>query len=270
MKTAPTTNNRPTEMLFAVILSELADFVRHSAFHLDFTNPSIKNIAGQHSIAEEADRLIALEKTLEEMYLAFCTSESPLHFMTICTMRGHLAKCRFLQETGAQRNVAVSHALRILECDTNLMTSPLTKGYIWFLHVHFPFPAYIHLLQDLKERPVGAHADQAWEVMSKNYEVRIQGAKQTDRLFFTIFSRIVFQAWEARENQARRRDRPLVLPRIVSNIRNKAIQMTANFSSDGNTNQHGGCLDASLDDVSTMPTQMDFIAPCMAYGTRGQ
>jgi hypothetical protein len=33
--------------------------------------------------------------------------------------------------------------------------------------------------------------------MSKNYEVRIQDPKQTDRPFFTIFSIIVFQAWEA-------------------------------------------------------------------------
>jgi hypothetical protein len=61
-----------------------------------------------------------------------------------------------VQQTGAQRNIAVSHALHILECDTNLMTSPLTKVYLWFPHIHFPFTAYIHLLHALKERPVGA------------------------------------------------------------------------------------------------------------------
>ncbi|GFF29381.1 C6 zinc finger domain protein [Aspergillus udagawae] len=168
MKTAPATNNRPTEMLFAVILSELADSVRHSAFHLDFTNPSLKKIA------DVGGKVSCILQPRE-----------PASLYDHLDIAGHLAKYRLLQhwrhsmacvqQTGAQRNVAVSHVLRMLKCDTNLMTSPLTKVYLWFLHIHFPFPAYIHLLQDLKERPVGAHADQAWEVMSKNYENCLPG-----------------------------------------------------------------------------------------------
>ncbi|GFF93562.1 putative sterigmatocystin biosynthesis protein stcQ [Aspergillus udagawae] len=201
MKTAPATNNRPTEMLFAVILSELADSIRHSAFHFDFTNSSLKKIAGQQSIAEEADRLTALEKTLEEKYLEFCNPENPRHFMTIWTLRGHLAKYRLLQhwrhsmacvqQTGAQRNPCAAHSRAESHDVATHQSVPLVSSHPLSFHsLHSP-PACF------EGAACWGQADQAWGVMSKNYEVRIQDPKQTDRPFFTIFSRIVFQAWEA-------------------------------------------------------------------------
>ncbi|RAL10654.1 C6 zinc finger domain protein [Aspergillus homomorphus CBS 101889] len=280
IRSPPATNNRPTEMLFAVVRSELADFVRHSAFHLNFTNPTLNTITPHPTTPDEAESLIALERVMEEKYLSFCNPENPLHFMTIWTMRGYLAKNRLLQhysrfstaavsQTDAQRNVGISHALRMLECDTKLMTSPLTKGYLWLVHFHFPFPAYIHLLQDLKKRPVEDHADKAWEVMSNNYEVRMMDAKQDDRPFFIVFSRIVLQAWEAREKVARQLETPLVPPRIVADIRNKVMQMTTSFGQDPEAVLPGGSLGANMDDLS-MPVQMDFTAPGIAYGAGGQ
>ncbi|KAE8384087.1 C6 zinc finger domain protein [Aspergillus alliaceus] len=280
IKAPPAANNRPTEMLFAIIRSELADFVRRSAFHLDFTNPFLNTIAPRSTTIDEAEQLLALEKKIEEKYLALCNPENPLHFMTIWTTRGYLAKIRLLQhysqystastqQTDTRRNVGIFHALRMLECDTNLMTSPLTKGYLWLVHFHFPFPAYIHLLQDLKKRPVEEHADQAWEAMSNNYEVRIMDAKEDDRPFFIVFSRIVSQAWEAREQVARQQERPLLPPRIVSDIRNKVMQMTSNFGQDVDEVQPGGSLGVNVDNLS-MPMQMDFNVPGMAYGAGEQ
>lgn len=278
IKTPPAANNRPTEMLFVVVRSELADFVRHSAFHLDFTNPLLKTIAAQSATMDEAERLLALEKTIEEKYLASCNLENPLHFMTIWTMRGHLAKNRLLQyysqysatvqQTDSQRNVGIYHALRMLECDTNLMTSPLTKGYLWLVHFHFPFPAYIHLLQNLKKRPMEGNANHAWEVMSNNYKVRMMDAKDDERPFFIVFSRIVFQAWEAREQVARQQQTLLVPPRIVSDIRNKVTQMMSNFGQDADTVQTSGTSDVNADNPY-MPIQMDFNVSGMAHSAGG-
>ncbi|RAK74434.1 uncharacterized protein BO72DRAFT_202083 [Aspergillus fijiensis CBS 313.89] len=277
MKTAPAPNNRPTEMLFAAVRSDLADFVRHSAFHLNFTNPSLNTIALRPT--EEAERLVSLEKTMEEKYLAFCNPENALHFMTLWTMRGSLAKSRLLQHysqcsstpeppTDAQRNTGLAHALRMLECDTKLMTSPLTQPYRWLVHFHFPFPAYIHLLQDLKKRPVEAHADRAWAVMSDNYTVRMMEASQDDRPFFIVFSRIVLQAWEAREKvavAAQLETPPPVPPRMVVDIRNKVMQMTTSFGLDAAAAVHSnGVVGVSAEDL-----EMDFAAPEMAYGPGG-
>jgi hypothetical protein len=271
MKAAPAESNRPTEMVFAVVRSEIANFVRQSTFHLDCINPFLSTISRQSTTIDEAEGLLTLEKTIEDKYLAFCNPENPLHFMTIWTTRGYLAKARLLEhysryssasvpQTDTQRSVGISHALRMLECDTNLMMSPLTKGYLWFVHFHFPFPAYIHLLQDLKIRPLEEHADQAWEVMSNNYEVRIMDTKHDDRPFFIILCRIVFQAWQAREQIAREEARPLVPPRIVLDIREKVMQMTMNFGQDVDTVQPGGTSSINEDNLS-VSTQMDFNVP---------
>lgn len=282
MKTPPAIHRKPTEALFAVVRSELGDFIRHSAFHLDFTNPSL-NIIGKdtrHGPVLEGGELIALEKTMEDKYLAFCNPENPLHFMTIWTTRGYLAKNRLLehysrhstssvQQTDTQRNTAISHALSMLECDTKLMTSPLTKGYLWLIHFHFPFPAYIHILQGLRKRPTEDHAEKAWEVMSDNYEARIMSAKQDNRPLFIMFSRIVLQAWEAREALLRQQDKPLEPPRIVSDIRNKVMQMTSNFSQNSNIEQANGAVGINIDEFP-MPMPMDFGGHGLPNGTGGQ
>lgn len=280
IKTPPSENNRPTEMLFVVVRSELADFVRHSAFHLDFTNPLLNTMAPRSPTTDEAERLLALEKTIEEKYLVSCNPENPLHFMTIWTMRGYVAKNRLLQHysqysttsaqlTDPQRNVGISHALRMLECDTNLMASPLTKGYLWLVHFHFPFPAYIHLLQDLKRRPDEEHTDHAWEVMSNNYEARMMDVKDDEHPLFIVFSRVVLQAWQAREQLARQQQTPLVPPRIVSNIWNKLMQMMSTFGQDADTVQPGGTSDLNGDNLS-MPMHMDFNVPGVAYDAGDQ
>ncbi|KAJ9484144.1 hypothetical protein VN97_g9235 [Penicillium thymicola] len=280
IKTPPAPNDRPTEMLFAVMRSELADFVRYSAFHLDLTNPFLTTIAPRSSTIDRMERAITLEKTIEEKYLASYNPENPLYFMTIWTMRGYMAKNRLLQhysqysttstqQTDTQRNVGISYALRMLECDTNLMTSPLTKGYLWLVHFHFPFPAYVHLLQGLKKRPVEEHADRVWEVMSNNYEVRMMDAKEDDRPFFIVFSRIVFQAWKAREQVARQQETPLVAPRIVSDIRNKVMQMMSNFGHDADTAQPSGAPAVNADNLS-VPMHMEFNIPAMDYDDGGQ
>ncbi|RAH81742.1 C6 zinc finger domain protein [Aspergillus japonicus CBS 114.51] len=267
MKSPPATNTRPTEMLFAVVRSELADFVRHSAFHLNLTNPSLTAIAPRPP-SDEANRLVALERTLQEKYLAFSNPENALHFMTLWTLRGSLAKNRLLQHyyaqssntpvppTDAQRNTGIAHALRMLECDTTLMTSPLTQPYRWLVHFHFPFPAYLHLLQDLRKRPVEPHAARAWAAMSDNYAVRIMDAKQHDRPFFVVFARVVLQAWEAREEVAEPLGTPpLVPPGMVEHIRNQVLQMKTSFGRDT-----AAAAGVNADRLQ-LPVQMDFAAP---------
>lgn len=281
MKSPPAIHDKPTEALFAVVRSELSDFVRHSAFHLDFTNPSLKTIAKdtQHGPVLEGDELIALEKTIEDKYLEFCNPENPLHFMTIWTTRGYLAKIRLLehysrysmssvQQTDTQLDAAISHALSMLECDTKLMTSPLTKGYLWLVHFHFPFSAYIHIVQDLRKRPIEEHAEKAWEVMSDNYEARFMNMEQDDNPLFKLFSRIVLQAWEAREAVFRQQDKPLEPPRIVSDIKHEVMQMTSN-AQNSNIERPNGAVGMNIDDFS-MPMQMDFGGHGLLYGMGGQ
>ncbi|KAI9931205.1 hypothetical protein MW887_010866 [Aspergillus wentii] len=263
MKAPPAPHDRPTETLFAVLRSELGEFTRHSAFHLDFTNPCLKALSN-------SSELVAVEDTLEDKYLKFCNPENPLHFMAIWTTRIYLAKSRLLehysryssvQQTDSQRNAAISYALKILECHTNLMISPLIKGYLWFLHAHFPFPAYIHILQDLRRRPTENHAEKAWEIMSNNYMSHFVHVKHDDTHFFVVFSRIVLQAWEARASLHRQQNKPLEPPAIVSEIKNRMMHMVSGSS--GNT-----VAGVNVDEFQ-MPMPIDF-GHGLSYGTEGQ
>ena len=276
-KTPPATHERPTEALFAVVRSELGEFVRHSSFHLDFTNPSLKEIAKDipHGPAVEGSKLIALEKTIEDKYLKYCIPENPLHFMTLWTTRGQLAKNRLVehysrysrssvQQTDTQRDTANSHALSMLECDTKLMTSDLTKGYHWHIDCHFPFPAYIHLFQDLKKRPVEKHAEKSWEVMSENFEAHYMKVEQGRKPLLEVFARILLQAWEAREAVFRQLGTPLEPPRIVSGIKHIVMQMTSNAQNNAKE-QPNSALGMNMND-SSMPVPMDFGGHGLLYG----
>jgi len=281
MKISPAAHEKPTETLFAVARDELAEFVRHSSSHLDFTNPSLKSIAKetQHGLVPEDDGLTTLEKMMEEKYLQFCNPENPLHFMTIWTVRGSLAKIRLLEcysryarstteHTDTQRDEAISHALGMLECNTNITTSPLTKGYLWLANSYFPFTAYIHIVQDLKKRPSGKHTERTWEIMSDNYEAHSMYMEADRNLIFGLFSRFILYAWEACETAGRRSNKPIEPPRIVRDIKRKLAQM-ALISQSRNMEQSNGAIGANMDDFSLL-LPMEFGGLDPQYGLGGQ
>ena len=234
MRYPPAAQERSSEALFAVVRSEMGDFVRHSTFHLDFVNPILKAVAENVQSCRDSDRgdLTALEKMIEDKYLKFCNPENPLHYMTIWTARDYLAKCGLLehyskfpkpsvQQTDVRRDAAVLHARRILDCDTRLMTSSLIKGYLWFINLHFPFPAYVHLVHDLKTRPASNDAQRTWEILSDNYEARFMSLRKDDILLFKLFTKMVLQAWEACEVVFRKSGNPLLPPPIVSDMKER-------------------------------------------------
>ncbi|RJE27329.1 Transcription factor [Aspergillus sclerotialis] len=139
----PRSSEKPTEALFVVVRSELAELIGHSAFHINFVNPLLNAVAKTKdsrnmSIADK-DEMAMIQKTIEERYLAFCDPDDPLHYMTIWTTRGFLARNRLLehyarystssapQQTDSQRNATLSYALDMLECDRRPRVSPLTS-----------------------------------------------------------------------------------------------------------------------------------------------
>lgn len=279
MKDLPAAQEKTSEALFAVVRSEMGDFVRHSAFHLDFVNPALKAIAKdvQGDRSPEGGELVTLEKVIEEDHLKFCNPENPLHFMTIWTARGYLAKNRLLehhsrfprssvQQTDVQRDSAISHARSVLECDTKLMTSPLAKRYTWFIHFHFPFVAYIHLVQDLRMRPVSDHAERSWEIMTDNYEARFMDLVPDGNPLFRVFTKVILLAWGAREAVFGQSGKPLLLPRIVSDIQRKLEQNTHD-ARDTCTKAPNDVTDMNFDLPTSMPIDSGFYS--LLYGTEG-
>lgn len=272
MKGPPAAQVQPTEALFAVVRSEMGEFVRHSAFHLDFISPALKSVGKDvhNGPIPEGGELVTLGKAIEDKYLKYCNLENPLHFMTVCMTRSYLAKNRLIEhysrsstdDTDAQRDAALSLALEMLQCDTQLMTSPLTKGYHWYIHFHFPFPAYIHISQDLRRRPASGHTERAWKIINDNFEARFDPAH--DLRFFQIYATIVLQGWKPPEQA----DNTSAPPRVISEIKQRLAQMTQDEQI-ANTEQSDDVLGMSIDDFS-MSMPVDFGSHSMAYGMGGQ
>jgi hypothetical protein len=160
----------------------------------------------------------------------------------------------------------------MLECDTRIMTSPLTKGYLWALRCNFPFVAYLHIVQDLRRRrSISPQVEQAWEVMSGNYEARFGSLppKLFDTPVFRAFSNVVLQAWEPLETAFHQQSQdPMPLPRIVSSIRQRLAEMAENAQNADKTTEaqqeqqqpNDGVTNTEINDniFTSMPMPMGF------------
>lgn len=280
MKEPPEVLGKSTEALFAVVRGEIGEFVRNTMFYLDFTTPALKPIAKDVQngpIPAETSELVALEKLIEDRYLKSCDPENPLHFMTIWTARSFLAKYRLMEhyskyysssayQREAQCDTFISHALRRLECDTKLVTSTLTKGFIWLVRFDFPLPAYIVIVQDLKRRPISWQAEQAWAVMSDNYEAHFDITHIDKNPFCKIFAKMITQAWEAREVAFGKLGELSTPPRFVSSLKHLAAQ-TAQRVQNSDTEQPHDDMGMGVDDfLMSMP--MDFGSQMYNMGTQ--
>lgn len=265
MKTAPEVHGMVSEALFAVVRGEIGDYLRHCSFHLDFVNPALKSVARKQP---EGDELSALEHIIESKYLRYCDLQNPLHFMVTWWARGQLAKLRFIrsladyskvtQRTDAQRDASISYALAMLDCDSKIMANKHSKGFRWLIYLNFPFPAYVHIVQDLRRRPYSEHARVAWDVMSENCAARFLDVDGRDKFmdrkdnpFFMIFAGVVFQAWAAREAAMANlppseKEAP---PMIVTQIRARMAKLDAE-SAQGDSQQQGADEAAGAGDQS--------------------
>ncbi|KAK7931134.1 C6 transcription factor [Apiospora marii] len=220
-------HGKPTEALFAVVRAEMADFVRNTPSHLDFTMPILKPIA--RPLPEGGD-LAALHRIIEDKHLRRCDEDNPLQLLSKWTVRSYIAKHRLLAHyakfsnpgpntdaassasssqqpqppTEAQRATALSYALAMLQCDEKVMGSPLCKGYRWLLEDQFPFPAYVYVVQELRRRPLARHATQAWRVMSDSFMARFRPVEPQFRPMFNIFGNFILRAWDAFEAARKR------------------------------------------------------------------
>ncbi|KAF3768068.1 hypothetical protein M406DRAFT_338708 [Cryphonectria parasitica EP155] len=269
-------HGRPTEALFVVVLSEMADSIRHSSFHLDFVNPALKALAHPKSEKNNLHRMqghstfMSLEKDIEGRYLARCDLNQPLHFMTVWTARGYMARHRLLehysrhainpsQQTETQRLTALAHAVKMLECDTKLRTSRLTQGFLWLVDFCVPILAYFYILHHLRRRPAETQSDEAWRVMSENWEARAAlraiMPRSEAKGAFSIFSRLVLEAWGAYENTHREKKEMMTPPLLVSDIRDRLQQknqmMGQGQMDNGRHVNSAGVVDVNIMNIDT-------------------
>ncbi|OKL63914.1 hypothetical protein UA08_00618 [Talaromyces atroroseus] len=281
MKEPPAIQGVSTEALFAVLRSELGEYIRHTLAHLNFTNPALKSLASisQNGSASEGGEMDQLERIIENRYLKFCDPENPLHYMTIWTMRAYIAKSRLFEhhvkyynssvsQTDAQRDSATSLALRMLESDTKIMTSPITKGFRWINRLYFPFPAYLQIAQDLRMRPASKQVSLAWEVLSDSYDAWFESQSTDIGPIYEIYARVILQAWEACEEASKLSGVTSTPPRIVTYIR-RTLSGGPKHAPDDSTDYTNSDMDIAADNPP-MPMPANFPDLSLLYRNRVQ
>lgn len=250
MKEPPSpSRSRTTESLFVVIRSELGDHMRNSSWYLDFSNPCLKPLAKE---LPDNGSLDALYHRLDREYLRHCDMDNRIQFFTVYLAKLYILRSRLFehfaaflnrngQQSEAERDQGLQRALDYLDCDTLITTSPLCSGYLWYMQSYFPFPAYMHTIQDLRRRPLSHLAERAWDVMHANYQSRLKAYahyipdKKMNTPLFIMFSRTVLTAWEALQ-KASGDPASLPTPKIVTEIVARQLAaMPVGPSSDSST-----------------------------------
>lgn len=206
MKEAPLAREGVTDATAAVIRAEMADFLRHTSFYLEFVNPAFKTLVTP-AARPFGDDVSALSTAIESKYLRHCNPETPVQFLTFWSTRVALAKM------GMQKHyVTIAHrpssprsvhdegmtcALTMISCDTKISASPLAQYFQWYILLHFVFPAWMYAMQHLRRVPDCVCAGDAWQILSANYEGHISDFHSYENPFYRLFMRMCNAAWEA-------------------------------------------------------------------------
>ncbi|KAJ4390897.1 hypothetical protein N0V93_004496 [Gnomoniopsis smithogilvyi] len=242
MMTSPKGHERPTETLFPFVWSQVADSLRHSAFHLLFINPALNALRRSNTDCSTEDE-VEFHEAIIEKHLSLCEPDDPLGFMTIWMARGQISRHHLLayyakyskgsmQQTETQRRAALSYALSMLECDTKLRTSPLTKRFLWFINFHVPAIAYFHVINHTRKQPNENRSEELWKIMQDNWNARAanraSARKRNEQMTFEGFAQSVARGWEAFGAALRRdiEDEMLVKEDLVETSSSEGSSMT--------------------------------------------
>ncbi|TDZ53157.1 Aurofusarin cluster transcription factor aurR2 [Colletotrichum trifolii] len=245
-KDAPTPHQGVTEMLFVLIRTELAmaissDTVRDGQrSHADRDKepgssavaprpvPTVR-MAGQ----DQTYTLDGFFAHIEGTYLKWCDPKIPLHFFTLTMTRQALCKMRvisFLVRMGNgeattlqahERDTLFLEAIQMIEYDNIVQAAESLQGYKWYTYLHFPFPAYMFLVTELRHRLTGTMVERAWDAIAENHERR--GLMNTLHSPMHIaFGNLFIKAWDAHETGQQQIGKPVQEPVWITRLRQRA------------------------------------------------
>ncbi|VBB76999.1 Putative transcriptional regulatory protein [Podospora comata] len=172
---------------------------------------------------------------IENRYLKHCDQRIPLHSFTLLMTRQALSKLRvidFLTRSSgiesvnpAEREELFIEAIRTVELDNMIQRAPELQGFRWYTYQHFPFPAYIFLISELRVRTTGSLCERAWDAMIENHDRRGLLRRNLRSPLHIAFGHFFVKAWDAREQAELQLGRVLPTPQIVTLLRNTVSKM---------------------------------------------
>ncbi|KAI2635324.1 hypothetical protein GGS21DRAFT_515280 [Xylaria nigripes] len=228
-KDPPAAHTGATEMIFSLTRLEFARAPGSDKMkaQLSAANPqAVRNLA-DHRLPSFLDQFA---HHMEETYLKYCDSKIPIHYLTLLMTRANICKLRVYSGffhaaitapstlPAAENEVILTEAIRMLEYDSMIQANERLKGFLWYTKMHFPFPAYVFLLTDLRNRTTGDLCERAWETIFGHAERR-KMITITQTPLHLAFSTLFVKAWDAREAAEAANGRTLAPPKLISLMR---------------------------------------------------
>ncbi|KAI0193807.1 fungal-specific transcription factor domain-containing protein [Astrocystis sublimbata] len=215
-----------TEMIFALTRLEFAKAPGNDKMkaQLSAANPQAVTNLADHRLSGYLDQFAHY---MEETYLKYCDPKIPVHYMTLLMTRAHICKLKIISGffrvaitapstlPAAESEALLIEAIRMLEYDSMLQAHEKLKGFLWYTNMHFPFPAYVCLLSELRTRTSGDLCERAWETIFEHAERR-QMTTTTKTPLHLAFSALFVKAWDAREATEASNGRTLAPPRLIT------------------------------------------------------
>ncbi|KAI1469960.1 fungal-specific transcription factor domain-containing protein [Daldinia caldariorum] len=224
-----------TEMMFSLSRLEFAkapgnDKMRGQSSE---TNPQAVASVADHRLSSYLERFSA---HMEDTYLKYCDPKVPLHYMTLLMTRANMCKLKIVSGffrvaltapaplPPAERDEIFVEAIKMIEYDTMMQSRESLKGFLWYTNLHFPFPAYICLLTELRHRTTGELCERAWETICEHADRRKMTSHMRSPMHLS-FSPLFVKAWDAREAAEAALGRTLAPPRLITHMRQIAARL---------------------------------------------
>lgn len=292
-KDRPAPHIGPTEMLFCLTRFELtaaADIEgTRTAPNLSATGgkPKFQYSTSPHSsdvVTNAANHnlpIVDLDSYvtwIEDKYLKHCDPKVPLHLFTLLMTRQAVSKLRIIDylchghlqqhpdpkavPAGPERALRESifeEGVRVLEYDIMIQGHEALQGFKWFTTMHFPLPAYMYLVGELKYITSGEMCERAWTAIIEDFDKR--GMVNNLRSpMHTAMGGMMLKAWDAYEAAKKQMGKPLSPPpQLIGILRDRAKSMNTSSKDASSSSQHSGPESSSRVNVNASSGQGGYV-----------
>ena len=212
MSTPPTESTKPTEMIWCVFRTDLANFAASQRATMQKQGKTMLTSEEYSAIDDlkmKDDFITKLEDMIETKYLRFCDPCQPLQLLTLLGARTSTNIIRFMAHhprrwatmptvPASEHQLVWGLALQLLEQYDMMQTTPQLRRFAWTLPYFLQWHAVIHILDTLRAFPLHADAMKAWRLIDSLYNNNSFMLLSINRSIFVAVGNLCLKAFSAR------------------------------------------------------------------------
>lgn len=256
---------RPTEMLWCVFRSDLANFAATQKVRVHKQGKPViasEEYAAMDDLSIKESFIEKMEDMIETKYLRFCDPSQPLQLLTLLGARSAVNLIRFMahhprrwtdpsQVPVSERQLVWSIVIQLLERYSMMQSNPQLRRFAWSVPYFIQWQAVIHVLDTLRADPLHLDAAKAWGLIDGLYERNSDMLLSTKKPILVAVGNLCLRAFNARTAALTKEKRELShLPDYICKLKEQREVARAR-SKDQGTVESGRKLNVNAD--STRP-----------------